>query len=1351
MGLLEDYYREVMGHENRIRPVGRRQTKKPQPPKRLDKLEVARPQTHVKTKRQPTVVVKPRSTTAQQKHRVVGSSIATAVGSRPRNNQDEDDKVVQFKLAWREHVEKEKPALARHVSVTPTKPGGLAALVMDDATHAFFPLQLLQQVHVNINMWTLLATDETFFKIAAHNARLRKLQENQLAKGSLNPAEWALQIKFQKQTSTLNVKGETRSIVANGAEQLTDAGLMAVAKAVVALECLEIASARHVTDAAMRTLALNCGNLTSLNIAGCSGIAGAGLGAVSDHCHKMTRLSLAECHHLEEWVLVRAFYNFQHLTHLNLSACSQVTDNTIKTMAFQCRHLASLDLSFCSQVTDTGVVFLAQHCRGLVRLNVATSKTRFNERITDLSLLSLGEHCPSLEMLNVFGCTFVSDVGVQWLVQGCRVLTQVDLTHCYKLTDAAMRSFGSCTTQLQVLHLGHAKNVSDVGLRFLSDGCPRLTLLHLNHLYLISDGVKREFGLEGLQAVAQSCRALTDLDLSGCFQLVERSLKCLAGNCSSLTKLNLKGCVKATPAGLASILQGCLALVHLNLTAVEQCNNAVLQDIARSPALRELILAHCDRINDSGIRQEDSLALSVSFTALSLLGCKLVTDFGMCAFVAAFRTTTPALLHLILDGCPLITEDFLNRAALACPLLLRLSIHGCGVSTRVLSSLKTSWKYTVFRSSQAETGYFPAHRAKERRHMDESGQLCLAAVKIQNVYRLRKANQEFARQRDDAMRNRVVRRLQSRWRGRRDRQRTFILWLANNKKHSAAKSIQRCFRKYRTKQRAMQQFEDLWLKRTEEMALFVQRRYRAVRLSRVAKVARLALQRWTKKRHEAATKMQRRWRGIDGRRRFQLAKASRAAQMEEEKASASQLQALIRGRQARKVAAARRQAELELEQARHAAAIRLQCMYRQRIARKKFHARIARLAEMTRAVTKMQSAWRARQGRNFMGAMRMAKERRDQDVAATYLQQQWRKRQAYVNRVWESELRRNRNVARLAATRRLQLWWRNELAILAARAQMRLLLEMKHRDEAMLFWAVQLVQTHYRTHRARACLARLKAENESRWKQVLDNDNAYGRGAGAPFYYVRAPHSTKWMAPSGGVCRGKSSPGNRVLNAINVVELVGAATVECSWCCEYFCDECWVRVHGHGKRQEHVMRKLFNFYMNRIDYGDGDFPSVWPSEIEQDRKRPWDFINFVPLAGYDDLVAWIAAEDMRLYLLKHPPPPPVDEPVVEEVPVVVVVEEAPKPRAFDEDSHGNKVVFKPVGYKDEDVAPPYQVKVDVYAIDKTKKSKRKKRPLATKKKMLHAAAVTAEKSTPIANEVSNEAAFAASKDEAGVD
>jgi hypothetical protein len=43
-------------------------------------------------------------------------------------------------------------------------------------------------------------------------------------------------------------------------------------------------------------------------------------------------------------------------------------------------------------------------------------------------------------------------------------------------------------------------------------------------------------------------------------------------------------------------------------------------------------------------------------------------------------------------------------------------------------------------------------------------------------------------------------------------------------------------------------------------------------------------------------------------------------------------------------------------------------------------------------------------------------------------------------------------------------------------------------------------------------------------------------------------------------------------------------------------------------------RPLYDAYNHRIDYGEGEWPSVWPSEIQQDEFHGWHFVNGDPHA-----------------------------------------------------------------------------------------------------------------------------------------
>ena len=65
------------------------------------------------------------------------------------------------------------------------------------------------------------------------------------------------------------------------------------------------------------------------------------------------------------------------------------------------------------------------------------------------------------------------------------------------------------------------------------------------------------------------------------------------------------------------------------------------------------------------------------------------------------------------------------------------------------------------------------------------------------------------------------------------------------------------------------------------------------------------------------------------------------------------------------------------------------------------------------------------------------------------------------------------------------------------------------------------------------------------------------------------------------------------------------AQIECSDCSEFFCNTCWDAVHFGGKRRNHEFRSLYDYYGKRVDYGESEFPSKWPTEIIQDDELGW--------------------------------------------------------------------------------------------------------------------------------------------------
>lgn len=165
---------------------------------------------------------------------------------------------------------------------------------------------------------------------------------------------------------------------------------------------------------------------------------------------------------------------------------------------------------------------------------------------------------------------------------------------------------------------------------------------------------------------------LKDVNLSGCFQLVERALVALSAGCPLLQKVSLKACPKVTLVAVSALLRGCPHLVSLNLSGVALCNNAMLAVIgAHGSSLRELSVAQCEKVSDSGLRHLAPRA--DAFQVLDFSGCVLVSDAGLGFLLDGFQS--PKLEHLYLVGCALITQDSIARLAFACPLLLTLSVH----------------------------------------------------------------------------------------------------------------------------------------------------------------------------------------------------------------------------------------------------------------------------------------------------------------------------------------------------------------------------------------------------------------------------------------------------------------------------------------------------------------------------------------------------------------------------------------------------------------------------------------------------------------------------------------------------
>ncbi|EGB11841.1 hypothetical protein AURANDRAFT_11299, partial [Aureococcus anophagefferens] len=322
------------------------------------------------------------------------------------------------------------------------------------------------------------------------------------------------------------------------------------------------------------------------------------------------------------------------LTHLDVSHCALLTDADCGAVAKHCPNLIRLDLSHCRQTGDQAAVNIAEKCHRLEYINMARSELL--HKTSDVALLSIAEGCgKTLVELDLNGCEMVTDVGVSWVAhQAGATLEVFNLRGCNRLTNAGCRAIADHCHVIRVVDLRGARRVTDVGVRVLGAALgDTLETLDISSMHLVTDGVDRGFGFEGLLALAQDVTRLKCLHLDGCFQVSNRALNALAKGCSTLVELGLAGCPRLTANGVGALCHASReTLEKVNLGCCGDCvDDDLVSALARgSPNLKQLFLRDCERWGQVGAR---AIARHCKrLHRLDCTGCSSLDDEGVAAF-----------------------------------------------------------------------------------------------------------------------------------------------------------------------------------------------------------------------------------------------------------------------------------------------------------------------------------------------------------------------------------------------------------------------------------------------------------------------------------------------------------------------------------------------------------------------------------------------------------------------------------------------------------------------------------------------------------------------------------------------
>ena len=191
---------------------------------------------------------------------------------------------------------------------------------------------------------------------------------------------------------------------------------------------------------------------------------------------------------------------------------------------------------------------------------------------------------------------------------------------------------------------------------FSDDNNPCFILV--SGVYMISDGVNRDFGFEGLQALGRSpcSRVMKILNAHGCFQLNSIALKSISKMCN-LEVLILSGCTNLHTDTMIGIAQSCVKIKVLSFASCSDCiTNTMLEKIGpHLSSLEYFNLTDCKKIGRVALR---GLSHCRKLSHLDLSGCTGLTNDAILALCEG--TFEPGIRVLRLERCVKISNHSLN-------------------------------------------------------------------------------------------------------------------------------------------------------------------------------------------------------------------------------------------------------------------------------------------------------------------------------------------------------------------------------------------------------------------------------------------------------------------------------------------------------------------------------------------------------------------------------------------------------------------------------------------------------------------------------------------------------------------
>lgn len=283
--------------------------------------------------------------------------------------------------------------------------------------------------------------------------------------------------------------------------------------------------------------------------------------------------------------------------------CKLTDEFLLDLLKFSDYRAKTVNLTECRFITNHGIQRLLEKCRNLHVLKLIRCVD-----LNDTGIAGMRTDMPNINLHSLYldGCSRLTDGAVTQIAQCCPNLKHLHLNQCIKVTSSGAKVLAQHCSQLTELQFDHSEGVGDEGVIYIVNGCPNMRCLHLVSCCITDTGIM----------LLSRLTSLTKLDLSSNSRMTAKSLVYISQFCKKLESINISL--------NRAIGDQCIGQILMNLPALKKlycvsCNitDIGLEDIAKyCPTLEGLDVGWCHEISDRGVR-------------VVSLACKKLEYFGL--------------------------------------------------------------------------------------------------------------------------------------------------------------------------------------------------------------------------------------------------------------------------------------------------------------------------------------------------------------------------------------------------------------------------------------------------------------------------------------------------------------------------------------------------------------------------------------------------------------------------------------------------------------------------------------------------------------------------------------------------